>query len=881
MSRRLSWFVFSFVLISLLGAVELKSQTDTAKLYRIAPTTYQPVDTSHSPRRLISLNGVWQAFSENPQVNTTFKVPGAFLFDGSVRFERTFRLDSTMLSKTVRLYVTGCNNAAQIKLNNEITGSHEGGYMPFIVEFRNERLFYAQDNKLEITVDNRLSPLSSLPAKQRPFGWANEGGIIREIFLEILPEVRLASPRFDYRLHSGAAQINFTAQIRPRRGLAPEALEGLTCTLEIWDVRREQKLAGSPPRACENWNGDRQDLALTYQLSEPALWSPQQPNLYALRAVLMQGDTVIDELWQETGFRSIQIAGQELHLNGEPLELHGANWMEAYNRQSVLLDSTELANLVMTAQQLGLNVLRVIGRPPHPLLPRLCDRAGIFLLQELPLYYLTDAHFNQPNFSPLAQAQAHEMIERDQHHPSVLAWGLGALSAPLSSNAQRTLQELVAEIRKRDDRPIYAVTLPGWISLWEPHADFLLIDWFLRADLAPFRELAKHSVKPVMPIIGQWASEALVRTGEPNSDTERAEAEGLQAEYYMRVFNLFDRAEGSSSYFLHALKDWEGPTPMLAAGPLALTKSDAQVEASAIDARFVSSSTRRYPCGLIDASGQNRLAFKVVQAHNRRDTNPVGATKHTLPGNSGIFQIVGILLILILLYFIQRDRRLQDNLRRIFVHPHGFYIDLYENRKVAPFLTVLLGLAESCVLALLLTQFFYAFRHDVIFDHVINLVLSSPYWKAVLIWLVWNPAWFLAGTTIAIFLVGVLSAIFLRILGMFFGSSLTLSQYLTFVFWVGANLLILAAIAPIFHRLLLMPDFVRPTLFFVAVIVLWLIGRFFRAIRVLYMISFLRAAIICIVIFGGILASIVLYYDQSQAIFDYAKYYFEMLKARA
>ncbi|RIK75165.1 hypothetical protein DCC62_13925 [candidate division KSB1 bacterium] len=150
-----------------------------------------------------------------------------------------------------------------------------------------------------------------------------------------------------------------------------------------------------------------------------------------------------------------------------------------------------------------------------------------------------------------------------------------------------------------------------------------------------------------------------------------------------------------------------------------------------------------------------------------------------------------------------------------------------------------------------------------------------------MIWLVWNPAWFLAGATLAIFLLGVLSAIFLRILGMFFSSSLTLSQYLTFVFWVGANLLILAAIAPIFHRLLLMPDFVRPTLFFVAVIFLWLIGRFFRAIRVLYMISFLRAAIICIVIFGGILASIVLYYDQSQAIFDYAKYYFEMLKARA
>lgn len=861
------------------GANELRPQADIAQLYRAAPTTYQPVDTTFSPRRLLSLNGAWQASSESPELNTTFKIPGAFLFEGEVHFERTFRLDSTMLHKTLRLHITGCNNAAQVELNGEITGSHEGGYTPFVVELRNEIVSLAQENKLKITIDNRLSPLGSLPAKQRPFGWVNEGGLIREVYLEVLPEVRLMSPRFEYRLHSGAAQTRFTAQIRHRRGTSPEALRGLTCALELWDVMRQQKLASSAPLACENWSDERQDIALDCQLPNPALWSPQEPNLYALRAVMMQGGRIIDELWQETGFRSIEIVGQELHLNGAPLELRGANWMEAYNRQSILLDSTELTNLIKTAQQLGINALRVIGRPPHPLLPSLCDRAGIFLLEEVPLYYLTEAHFRQPNFAALAQAQALEMIERDRYHPSVLAWGLGAMSAPLSAAAQAAVGELVEAMHKRDDRPIYAVTLPGWMPLWEPHADFLLIDWFLRSEAARFNQLAKNFEKPLLPIIGHWVSEALVRTGEPDGDADRAEAEGVQAEYFMGMFHAFERTEGLSNYFLQALTDWEGPTPLLATGPLAQTEPEAQAPAFA--ARFASSSMRRYPCGLVDASGQNRLAFKVVQAHNRRDTNPVGATKHSMPGDSGIFQVVGILLILVLLYFIQRDRRLQDNLRRIFVHPHGFYIDLYENRKVAPFLTVLLGLVESCVLALLLTQFFYAFRRDLIFDHVINLVLSDPYWKAVLIWLIWNPGWFLAGATIAIFLWGVLSAVFLRILGLFMSSNLTLSQYLTFVFWVGANLLLLAAIAPVFHRLLLMPEAVRPALFFVAIIGLWLIGRFFRAVRVLYMISFFRAAIICIVVFGGVLASIVLYYDQSQAIFDYAKYYFEMLKARA
>ena len=51
------------------------------------------------------------------------------------------------------------------------------------------------------------------------------------------------------------------------------------------------------------------------------------------------------------------------------------------------------------------------------------------------------------------------------------------------------------------------------------------------------------------------------------------------------------------------------------------------------------------------------------------------------PSQSAIFQITGILVILFLIFFIQRDRRLRAHLHRAFFHPHGLYIDIYENRK--------------------------------------------------------------------------------------------------------------------------------------------------------------------------------------------------------
>ncbi|MDZ7266045.1 MAG: hypothetical protein ONB48_01755 [candidate division KSB1 bacterium] len=860
------------------SVIGLHAQTNVVLPYRAAPTVFVPVDSAAAPRRLISLNGEWRATAEEPGFSGTVMIPGAYDFEGVVTFTRTFRLDPSLQNKTMRLQVHGINYLAQIALNDEITGSHEGGYTPFVVELRAERLSFTQDNTLKITVDNRLSPRTTLPAKQRPLGWRNEGGVIREIFLEILPEIHFATLRFAYQLQPAQALIHFSAQLRARRDLPAAQAAGLRATIEVWDSARQNKLAASLPVACDNWSAGRQEVQLSCVLTQPALWAPATPNLYALRAVLAQHDTLVDEVWQETGFRTVEVSGTELRLNGAPLVLHGATWMETYNHHSLLLAVDDLNHVITTAQQLGLNALRVAGHPPHPLLPSLCDRAGLLLLEELPLYYLTEAHFRQSNFLTSAQAQARELIERDRSHPSVLAWGLGALAAPLSTGAQQALAEVAATMRKLDDRPLYTVTLPGWLPLWQRHTDFILLDRFLRRDFTHTIALVKNATQPVIPIFGQWASEALA-AGRSSEGASRAAAEELQAEYFARLFETLGRSQENPGYFIATLTDWSGPMPVLAVGPRPPAAAANPPAAAEVDHFLTLDHLRTHPSGLVQAAGQNRLAFKVVQAHNRKDVNPVVVTKQVASGSSGVFQITGILLILILLYFIQRDRRLQDNLRRVFVHPHGFYIDVYENRKVAPFLTVLLGMAESAVLALLFTQVCYAFRHQLIFDHVLDLFVGGPAAKAFLVWLIWNPGWFLLLATTGFFLAGLLLALLLRLLGVFMGSSLTLSQYFTFVFWVSANLLLLAPIAPVFHRLLLMPDFVRPVLFVVACLLLWLAGRAFRVLRVIYMISFLRTALLCLLVFGGLLSALLLYYDQTQALFDYAKYYFAMAKA--
>ncbi len=828
-------------------------------------------------RVIIPLHGVWRAHAQQPKLEEQVIVPGAFYFEGEVKLERKFQIADSLRQRTLRLHAFGINNETRLAINNEIAATHLGGYTHFTVDLNNDVVRYGQDNTISITVDNRLTPLHTLPPKHRPMGWRNSGGVLREIYIEVLPPVALDNFTPRSTIANGAVQVQVQAQARRGRNLASEGLHGLLAELEIWDALRQTKIASSTPIALSTWQEHRHDLALSCNVPNPSLWSPATPALYNLRLVLTQNKIVVDELWQETGFRQIEIVDKELRLNGAPLTLRGVDWFEDYGRQSALLDTAALQQLLAALQQLGVNALRVVGHQPHPLLPTMCDRAGIFLLEEMPLYYLTDAHFQHARFAPLAQLSASEMQRRDRHHPSVLAWGLGTNSAPISSGAQEEINALVKVMRQNDERPLYVVTPPEWQSLWRSHVDFMLMEWRAAVNIEVLTAMINGSNKLALPVLGHYLSTLEAGSG---ARIEPARAEELQAEYFNRVLPAIKNSHAASGYFIHALQDWQAPMPLLALGPPLENEPHTLGAAPAKDwGKFYwVPGSRVHSYGLIDGSGQRRLAFQIVQAFNRGDNNPILAARRLAASPPGTFQIVGIALILVFLFFLQRDRRLLSNLKRVLAHPHGFFLDLYENRKVAPFLTLMLGLTESCILAVLLAQFGYAFRQSLIFDQLLNLLVDDAAWKAIAIWLIWNPGWFIFWGTLFTFCVGIALALFFRILGLFFGSGVPLSQYVAAVYWAWANVLFLGLLTPIFHRLLLNESLFGPLTIILALVVLWQWGRMFRAFHVLYMVSYFRAFVVFVFVFGGLLTALVLYLDRSRALFQYLPYYVALWK---
>ena len=77
-----------------------------------------------------------------------------------------------------------------------------------------------------------------------------------------------------------------------------------------------------PGKTVELEPGQRRTVEPTAPWTAPQLWSPEQPNLYVLRAELVS-ESGCDTVDQRFGFREFWIDGGQFVLNGTPIRLRG------------------------------------------------------------------------------------------------------------------------------------------------------------------------------------------------------------------------------------------------------------------------------------------------------------------------------------------------------------------------------------------------------------------------------------------------------------------------------------------------------------------------------------------------------------------------------
>ena len=158
---------------------------------------------------------------------------------------------------------------------------------------------------------------------------------------------------------------------------------------------------------------------VTTIISTPALWTAETPALYTAIVQLKQGETVLHELSQRFGFRTIEVRlGEGLFVNGQHVLLRGVCHHVAWptlGRSS----SDRIAQLdIGLIQEMNMDAVRMSHYPPDEDFLDLCDEKGLYVLDEL-------TGWQHAYDTEVGHQHVKEMISRDVNHPSIIIWDNG------------------------------------------------------------------------------------------------------------------------------------------------------------------------------------------------------------------------------------------------------------------------------------------------------------------------------------------------------------------------------------------------------------------------------------------------------------------------
>jgi beta-galactosidase/beta-glucuronidase len=257
-------------------------------------------------------------------------------------------------------------------------------------------------------------------------------GIFRSVRLISVPWVSLGDfgvvTSFDRQYRD--TDLSVSVKVDNARG---EPFEGRV-RLELFNAGGGPAL-GSPAEAAVTAAGTavRLPVRLTAHVKAPSPWSAESPVLYTLvLSLLDSAGRVVDSTGSRIGFRTVEITGGNLRVNGKRIMFKGVNRHEHHPDFGRSVPWDAMVRDVQLMKQHNINAVRTSHYPDDPRFYDLCDEYGLYVIDEADL----ECHGMEltGNVSRLSDDPAWEAayvdriartVERDKNHPCVLLWSLG------------------------------------------------------------------------------------------------------------------------------------------------------------------------------------------------------------------------------------------------------------------------------------------------------------------------------------------------------------------------------------------------------------------------------------------------------------------------
>ena len=326
-------------------------------------------------------------------------------------YVKFFDVDNALLDKETFISFQGVETAIYVWLNGEFVGYAEDSFTPS--EFNITPYLKEKGNKLAVEV-YRYSTASWL--EDQDF-W-RFSGIFRDVYLYAVPEIHVRDMKViaDYDYENGNGILTTELDIVGKNDYAV-------------------KLTLTDKNGNKVYESDATNVTASIPNVKP--WSAENPYLYSLIAEISSNGEIVETAETKVGFRTFELKDGIMCLNGKRIVFKGINRHEWNANGGRVVTEEDMLWDIRFIKQNNINAVRTCHYPNNSLWYKLCDKYGIYLIDETNL----ESHgtwqkmgacepsinipASLPEWKEACLDRAKSMYERDKNHASVLIWSCG------------------------------------------------------------------------------------------------------------------------------------------------------------------------------------------------------------------------------------------------------------------------------------------------------------------------------------------------------------------------------------------------------------------------------------------------------------------------
>jgi len=357
-------------------------------------------------------------------------------------YRRSFQVPESWRGRQVFIQFDGVDSAFYLWINGRKVGYSQGSRTPAL--FNITRYLRDGENLLAAEV---YQYCDGSYLEDQDF-W-RLSGIFRQVYLWSAGNfhIRDAAIKTDLDEEYRDATLRIQADI-VNHGESPMA-----CIFRAKLFDSGGKMYGTSPNPVRLFVKGHKEINLSIPFKNPPKWTAETPNLFQLVLTLSgENGNVLEATSHNVGFRKVEIRGGQLLVNGKPIYVKGVDRHEHDPEAGHAVSVESMIRDIRLMKQFNINTVRTSHYPDAPRWYDLCDRYGLYVIDEANI----ESHAARELANDPAWREAHldrtvSMVERDKNHPSIILWSLGNEAGDGSNFAATS-----SWIRKNDpSRPVH------------------------------------------------------------------------------------------------------------------------------------------------------------------------------------------------------------------------------------------------------------------------------------------------------------------------------------------------------------------------------------------------------------------------------------------